>query len=96
MTRALVFLAALLAPVAALAQVQNCAPRELVVARLVSTYGETRRAMGINTQNVLVEIWASDETGSWTILLTTPQGRTCLAASGGAYEAVVPVPGEPG
>ena len=34
----------------------------------------------------VIEVFASEETGSWTILLTSPQGLTCLMAAGEAYE----------
>ena len=79
-----------IAPVAASAQSQNCAPRERVVERLASQYGETRQSRGLGN-NALVEIWANteeDSTGSWTITVTRPNGVTCLIASGQAFETL--------
>ncbi|MEM6340881.1 MAG: hypothetical protein AAF729_07015 [Pseudomonadota bacterium] len=71
----------------ALAQGQrNCAPRELVVGRLADGYGETRQSMGLGANNSVIEVFASDETGTWTITVTTPNGVTCLVASGQAFE----------
>lgn len=75
---------------------RNCAPREAVVARLVEGYGETRQSIGLGSDNVLVEVFASGETGSWTITVTTPDGVTCLVAAGQAFETLaeaLPVPG---
>jgi hypothetical protein len=66
----------------------NCAPRPVVVERLADRYGETRRSVGLGANNAVVEVFASDESGSWTIIVTTPGGLTCLVASGQAYEAV--------
>jgi hypothetical protein len=34
----------------------------------------------------LVELFASPETGSWTILVTRPDGVTCLLAAGHSIE----------
>ena len=74
---------------ATLAQAQglsNCAPRERVVERLADKYGETRQSMGLGANNAVVEVFASLESGSWTITVTSPAGITCLVASGQAFE----------
>ena len=74
---------------AASAQSQrNCGPRTVVVERLADGYGETRQSVGIGADNSMVEVFASETTGSWTILMTTPTGVTCLVASGQAFEEV--------
>jgi hypothetical protein len=74
-------------PIPATAQsAANCAPHALVVERLATKYGETRQSMGLGANNAVVEVFASDETGSWTITVTNPSGITCLVASGQAYE----------
>lgn len=65
---------------------QNCAPRESVLDRLASGYGETRQSMGLGANNHVVEVFASNETGTWTITVTMPNGLTCLVASGQAFE----------
>lgn len=64
----------------------NCGPREAVVNRLADGYGETRQSIGIGANNAVVEVFASAETGSWTITVTMPGGPTCLVASGQAFE----------
>lgn len=68
------------------AQARTCAPREDMVKRLTETYGETRRGIGIARQGAVMEVYASDQSGSWTITVTLPDGITCLIASGQAYE----------
>lgn len=67
---------------------QACAPREVVVERLASGYGETRQSMGLGSNNAMVEVFASEESGTWTITVTTPQGITCMIASGQAFETL--------
>lgn len=76
---------------------RNCAPRDSVVERLAQTYGESRQSMGLGGNNAVVEVFASDETGSWTITVTMANGMTCLLASGQAYETMaeaLPASGE--
>lgn len=60
----------------------------MVVDRLAEGYGETRQSMGLGANNSVIEVFASDETGTWTITVTMPNGMTCLVASGQAYEAL--------
>ena len=75
---------------------QNCAPRDRVVTRLATSYGETRQSIGIAPNNTVVEVFASAETGTWTIIVTMPTGVTCLVASGQAFETLVEAPPAPG
>ncbi|WP_170365383.1 hypothetical protein [Ruegeria arenilitoris] len=70
------------------AQTPNCAPRPDVLQRLAETYGETRRGIGMARQGTVMEVFASDETGTWTITVTLPNGLTCLIAAGEAYEVL--------
>jgi len=67
--------------------------REAVLRALTDRYGETVRAMGLAGTTRMVEVFASEATGSWTITVTTPDGVTCLIASGEAFEAIPPLPG---
>ena len=59
-----------------------CGERAALVARLRDNYGETRRGYGLQRGTSVVEVFASEETGSWTILLTSPDGVACLMAAG--------------
>lgn len=65
---------------------RNCADRERVVTRLAEAFGETRQSIGLGTNNQVMEVYASLETGTWTITVTMPNGMTCLIAAGQAYE----------
>lgn len=72
---------------AAPAASQNaCASRDQVLTRLSEKYGETRQSIGLAQNSGVFEVFASHETGSWTILMTRPDGVTCLVASGQAFE----------
>ena len=83
------FAGVVLAHQAAFAQDQaNCAERSRVIERLESKYGESRRSVGLAANNGVVETYASDESGTWTIVITLPNGMTCLVAAGNAFEPV--------
>lgn len=75
----------------AFAQQRQCADRTRVLERLAEAYGETRQSIGLAANNSVIEMFASTETGTWTITVTSPEGMTCLVASGQAYEST---PGE--
>ena len=60
----------------------RCASHTAVVERLADIYGERRQAMGLAGDNTVVEVYASDESGSWSITITRPGGPTCLVAAG--------------
>lgn len=72
------------------AQAQNvtCAEHARVVERLAAHYGESRQSIGLASNNTVVEVFASPDTGSWTITVTQAGGLTCLVAAGQAYQYV--------
>jgi Tfp pilus assembly protein PilE len=91
-------LLAVLAALPAHAQQAQCGPRADVAAHLTGKFGETRRGMGIAANNTVMEVWASEATGTWTITVTMPDGATCLVASGQGFEALaesLPPKGDP-
>lgn len=76
----------------------QCAPRDAIVTALTQQYGETRRGIGMAGNSQVMELFASAESGSWTITVTLPDGRMCLVATGQSFEALseaLPAPGDP-
>lgn len=74
-----------------------CADRDAVVTSLAERYSENHLASGLQSSSGLMEIWVSEAEGTWTILLTRPDGRTCVMASGTHWleQNVMAVAGEP-
>ena len=70
------------------AQGQNCGARGAVIDTLAERYGESRQSIGMAPEGRVVEVFASLETGTWTITVTLPNGMTCLVASGDAFEVL--------
>lgn len=86
--KTIILSAALLAiAVPAMAQ-NNCAPRPVVVDRLNTQYGETRQSRALQGTDTIVEVWASLETGTWTVTGMNPLGMTCVFAAGQGYEPI--------
>jgi hypothetical protein len=82
---------ALLAAAGAEARVPGqgpCGQRETIVNRLAEGFGESRHSIGLRADNTVMELFASEETGTWTITVTLPNGLTCLVASGRAFETL--------
>lgn len=79
------FILALWAATPALAQ--SCLPREAALRTLAEQFGESRVGMGMTNGGMVVEVFAS-ETGSWTILVTRPDGATCPVIAGEMWEAL--------
>lgn len=78
-------IAALAIFLAAPAWSSSCAVRGVVIDRLQSAYGESQVGRGLQEQDgnpVMLEVWASHETGSFTVILTNPRGVSCVVAAG--------------
>ena len=85
-------------PFTAQAQSPQCGRRDQVIDLLATKYGETRQGMGIADNSAVMEVYASDATGTWTITVSSADGMMCLVASGQGYEAradELPAKGDP-
>ena len=78
------------------AQGASCANREMIVERLETKYGESRQSAGLNQNNAMIEVFASTKTGTWTILVTMPNGTSCLMAAGKAWQGMATATATPG
>lgn len=75
----------------------SCGPHDRMLTGLATGYGEAPVMIGLGPDNAVIEITASAATGSWSILVSTPAGQTCLVASGQSFELIPPpLPGVPG
>ncbi len=75
----------------------KCGLRGMIVERLSDRFSETRQSLMLAANGVVIELFASRATGTWTILSTRPDGLSCLIASGGAFEDIdepAPLPGD--
>ncbi len=76
----LVFGMATLAP--PVASTQTCGPRDPLIRKLTKRYQEVSRGFGLSSATQVVEFWVSNRTGTFSVLLTYPNGVTCILATG--------------
>ena len=92
--RALILTAVLAAPVQA--QTPPCTGLPDAIAALQQRYGEAPRVSGLVSNGSLMIVTAS-EAGSFSVLLVSPEGVACMAASGEGFGLTeAPKPGVDG
>ena len=64
-----------------------CAERNEIVSRLENGYHEMASAIGVSGNGGVIELYTSSK-GSWTLILTQPDGVSCLIAAGESWESV--------
>jgi hypothetical protein len=74
------------------AQPVPCAGRDEMLGRLSDEYAESVVARGLTNNGTLLEVTATADGRTWTIVLTAPEGSACLVAAGEAWQAVEPRP----
>jgi hypothetical protein len=71
-----------------------CGPREQLVRLLASQYKEDPVGMGLSQPGQVLEVFASSN-GSWTMVMTMPDGKACMIAAGDNWEMLTKVKGSP-
>lgn len=71
---------------AAHAQQGVCAERAEVLAHLSGAYKESPVAMGLANNGGVIEVLRSDDRKTFTILITMPDGVSCMIAAGESWE----------
>ncbi len=74
------------------AKQHRCGPREKVVQQLSKRFSEHRKARGLVSAQVLMELFASKR-GTWTVILSTAQGVSCILAAGGFWQPTLELAG---
>jgi len=67
-----------------------------MVEKLSQTFGEERIGLGLTPggRNV-IEVFVSEETRTWSVVMTQTTGMSCLMASGESWIKVTPEPQGP-
>jgi hypothetical protein len=82
----------LIATATAAGAVAPCASRSDFIAFLKDRFGEVEVGQGLSSRGHLVEVFVSPA-GSWTILLSQPDGQSCFVDAGEAW-VMVPSAGQ--
>ncbi len=64
-----------------------CGERDKMLAYLKKEYGETPRMLLLTASGIVLEILTAED-GTWTMLSSSPEGRSCIAATGKAHGAL--------
>jgi hypothetical protein len=72
----------------------SCGPREQLVKVLADQYKEDPVGIGLAQPGQVLEVFASSN-GSWTMVMTMPDGKACLIAAGDNWEMVAKIKGSP-
>ncbi len=74
---------------------QLCAPRNKAVMQLDEQFGEmvSGRGLAVNGKR-MIELFVSEK-GSWTVLVSDPNGRSCVMASGENWQGIKVLVGDP-
>ena len=67
------------------AQPARCTNHTNLTSHLEKKYGEKPRGIGLVSEQGVMQVYVSKK-GTWTILVTNPQGQACLLAAGKGWE----------
>lgn len=59
-----------------------CLPHNKLVELLDGRYSEQRVAVGLENNGRLFEVFTSTDGATWTMVITTPDGASCVVAAG--------------
>lgn len=65
---------------------QQCGTFEQVDSVLKNKYGEAQRVMAMPQQGGVIFFYANAETGTWSLVVASPDGGACLIADGTGFE----------
>jgi hypothetical protein len=69
-------------------------PRDQIVKVLADQYKEDPVGIGLAQPGQVLEVFAS-QAGSWSMVMTMPDGKACLIAAGDNWEIVTKIKGNP-
>ena len=73
----------------------QCNTRDYVLDLLSDKYSEAPIAIGVANNGGLVEVLATGDGDTWSIIITTPQGMSCLVAAGEGWQALEQIAMDP-
>ncbi|HLB81266.1 MAG TPA: hypothetical protein VJJ77_12260 [Dongiaceae bacterium] len=83
MWKSALLFAALCLPVTAIAAPpMSCSPRTDVLSQLAQKFKEAPVAVGLANNGGLLEVLTNGTGSTWTIIITMPNGVSCLVAAG--------------
>jgi hypothetical protein len=72
----------------AVGQTQICDQRKTVLGHLAEKYKEAPIAMGVTSTGSLIEVLTNGDGNTWTIIVSKPDGMSCLVAAGEGWRKI--------
>lgn len=63
-----------------------CLAHDELIRMLDGKYSEKPVALGLDVSGRLFEVFAADDGATWTMVITTPQGASCVVAVGEEWQ----------
>ncbi|MBO89716.1 MAG: hypothetical protein CMP14_09365 [Rickettsiales bacterium] len=70
-------------------ETQQCEQRRTVLQYLSNEYSEKPVAMGVAENGGLIEVLSSQKGNTFTIIVTSPEGETCMVAAGEDWQGLI-------
>ena len=68
----------------------TCGDRGAVAEQLMRRFKEVPVSIGLQSNGHVLEVFAAEKTGTWTLVVTTPEGHSCLFATGEHWQTIPP------
>jgi hypothetical protein len=72
---------------AAAASPVYCGPRQAMLTKLADSLHEQPSSIALTSDGQILEVLKSDADLAWAILITTPQGLSCVIAEGESWQS---------
>ncbi len=69
-----------------------CSKREDVMKHLAAKFSEAPVAVGLANNGGVIEVLSTGNGSTWTIIITMPDGMSCLVAAGQEWETLPDAP----
>lgn len=65
-----------------------CHKADEIAKQLSNRYDEAPVAFGLQSNGNLLQVYTSENKGTWTVVSTTPAGLSCIVAAGKRWESL--------
>lgn len=73
----------------------HCHDANEIAKQLGNKYDEAPVAFGLQSNGHLLQVYASEDKGTWTVVSTSPAGVSCIVAAGKRWESLPHVKEDP-
>jgi hypothetical protein len=85
-----VALGMLLAAKAAVAEEPRCTTHDEITRQLEQRYAEVPVSLGLSSAGKLVQVFSTEDGATWTLVLTQPDGTSCVVGAGRYWQTATP------